>query len=131
MLYFKYTAFSIQLTAMKSLKEKIIRLSDEIAQQVYPLTYKFPREEKFALGDQLRRSIISVPANIIEGSARSGEKELKQFLNIAYSSLKEAKYLLYFAFKQGFIREKDYQIIKIKTDELSKLLYVFLQRLKK
>jgi len=115
----------------KSLKEKIIKLSDEIAQQVYPLTYKFPREEKFGLGDQLRRSIVSVPANIIEGSARAGDKELKQFLNIAYSSLKEAKYLLYFAFKQGFIREKDYRIIKIKTDELSKLLYVFLQKLRK
>jgi len=113
-----------------SLKEKIIKLSDEIAQQVYPLTYKFPREEKFALGDQLRRSIISVPANIIEGAARAGDKELKQFLNIAYSSLKEAKYLLYFAFKQGFIKEKDYLMIKTKTDELSKLLYVFLERLK-
>ena len=114
----------------QSLKEKLIKLSDEIAQQVYPLTYKFPCEERFALSDQLRRSIVSVPANIIEGSSRAGQKELRQFLSIAYGSLKEAKYLLYFALKQGFIKEKDYTPIKEKTDELSKLLFTFLKKLK-
>lgn len=113
----------------KSLKEKIITLSDELAQQVYPLTYKFPKHEMYALGDQLRRAIVSVPANTIEGSARTGSKELKQFLNIAYASLKEAKYLLYFAYKQNLIEEKDYLSIRPKAEELSKLLYVFVKKL--
>lgn len=113
----------------ESLKEKLITLSDKLAQEVYPLTYKFPKQEMYALGDQLRRSIVSVPANIIEGSARAGNKELKQFLNIAYGSLKEAKYLLYFAYKQNLIEEKDYLSVKPKTEELSKLLYVFMKKL--
>jgi len=113
-----------------TLKEKLIRISDEIAQEVYPLTYKFPREEKFVLGDQIRRAIISVPANVIEGFARAGSKELRQFINIAYASLKEAKYLLYFALKLGFISERDYSKVKPKLEDLSKLLYTFLQKLK-
>lgn len=106
-----------------TLKEKIIKLSDDLAQKVYPLTYKFPTEEKFALGDQIRRSIVSVPANIIEGSARGGKKEFKQFLDIAYASLKEAKYLIYFANKQKLINDSDYQKIKPLSEELSKLLF--------
>ena len=112
-----------------SLKEKLIQLSDELAQEVYPLTYKFPKQEMYALGDQLRRAIVSIPANIIEGSARAGNKELKQFLNIAYGSLKEAKYLLYFAYKQKLIEERDYLSVKTKAEELSKLLYVFIKKL--
>lgn len=113
-----------------SFKEKIIRLADEIAQSVYPLTYSFPQEDKFALGDQLRRAIISVPANIIEGFSRRGDKEHRQFLSIAYASLKEAKYLLYFAWKQRRIKDRDYSFTKDKTEELSKLLFTFLKTLK-
>ena len=113
-----------------TLKEKITRLSDELAQFVYPLTYKFPSEEKYALGDQIRRSIVSVPANIIEGSARGGKKEFKQFLDIAYASLKEAKYLIYFANKQKFISDADYSIFQPKSEELSKLLFSLIKALR-
>ena len=114
----------------QKLTDKIVNLSDELAQIVYPLTYKFPREETFALGDQLRRAIISVPANIIEGIARGGRKEKRQFFNIAYGSLKEAKYLIYFAYKQKLITEVDYKKTFEKSEELSKLLFSLLKILK-
>ena len=112
------------------LKEKLARLGDEIAQEVYPLTYKFPKEERFGLTSQLRRAIVSIPVNIIEGCNRLSDKEKKQFLNIAYGSLKEAQYLLYFVYKQGFISEKDYLRLKFKLDELGKLLFSFIRKLK-
>lgn len=112
------------------LKEKLAKLGDEIAQEVYPLTYKFPKEERFALANQLRRAAVSVPANIIEGCNRLGDKEKKRFLNIAYASLKEAQYLLYFAYKQEFVTEKDYIHPKQKMDELGKLLFSFIRKLK-
>ena len=114
-----------------SFRENLINLADELAHLVYPLTHKFPQEEKFALADQIRRAIVSVPANIIEGIARGGEKEKRQFINIAYGSLKEAKYLVYFAYKEKLIGEKDYQRIFPKFEELSKLLFSFLKVLKK
>ena len=109
----------------------MIGLADELAHLVYPLTYKFPREEKFALGDQIRRSVVSVPANLIEGIARGGEKEKRQFANIAYGSLKEAKYLVYFAYKESLITEVDYKRVSTKFENLSKLLFTFLKLLKK
>lgn len=112
-------------------RENLVSKSDELAHLVYPLTYKFPQEEKYALGDQIRRAIISVPTNLIEGIARGGEKEKRQFANIAYGSLKEAKYLCYFAYRAGLIKESDYRKILPKFEELSKLLFSFLKILKR
>lgn len=111
-------------------KDKIIKLADEIAQEVYPLTFKFPKSELFALGNQLRRATLSVPANLIEGYARRGEKEKRRFFNIAYASLAESKYLVYFAFKQGYITEVEYLDIKQKMEQLSKLLWSLLVKMK-
>ena len=111
-------------------RENLINLADELAHLVYPLTYKFPQQEKYALGDQIRRAVVSVPANLIEGIARGGEKEKRQFANIAYGSLKEVRYLVYFACKEGMISEKDYQKVLPKFEELSKLLFSFLKLLK-
>lgn len=106
-------------------------MADELAHMVYRLTYKFPREEKYALGDQLRRAIVSVPANIIEGIARGGDKEKGRFMSMAYASLKEAKYLIYFAYKEKMITNKDYEKANSKAEDLSKLLFSFLKVLKK
>lgn len=114
----------------EKLKDKIVRLADEFACVVYPLTLKFPKIEQFALASQLRRAVISVAANIIEGIARGGDRELKRFLNIAFASLAETKYLLKFANKQGYICEKDYQRIYEEGEELSKLLWSLITVLK-
>lgn len=111
-------------------RENLIKKADELAHLVYPLTYKFPQEEKYALGDQIRRAIVSVPANLIEGIARGGEREKRQFVNIAYGSLKEAKYLVYFAYKERLVSESGYRNLLPKFEELSKLLFSFLKILK-
>lgn len=112
-------------------RDSLIKKADELAHLVYPLTYKFPTEEKYALGDQIRRSIVSVPTNLTEGIARGGQKEIRHFANIAYGSLKEAKYLCDFAFKERLIQENIYIEVLPKFDELSKLLFTFLKILKR
>ncbi len=113
-----------------SFRENLVQKADELAHLVYPLTHKFPQEEKYALGDQIRRAIVSVPTNLIEGIARGGEKEKRQFANIAYGSLKEAKYLVYFAYGEKLVSENDYKSLLPKFEELSKLLFSFLKILK-
>ena len=119
-----------QTTGHLNFRENLITKADELAHLVYPLTHKFPQEEKYALGDQIRRAIVSVPTNLIEGIARGGEKEKRQFANIAYGSLKESKYLVYFAYKEKLVCESDYQKLLPKFEELSKLLFSFLKILK-
>lgn len=56
---------------------------------VYGIIKKFPMEERFALCDQLRRAVISIPSNIAEGCGRVSVKEQIHFMEIAYGSLME------------------------------------------
>lgn len=56
---------------------------------VYQFTLRLPDYEKYALGNQIRRAMISVTSNIAEGSGRFSYKEKIHFLEIAYGSLAE------------------------------------------
>ena len=111
-------------------REKLLGLADQLAQEIYQLTLDFPKIEMYALGDQLRRAIVSVPANITEGYARGTEKDKKRFLDIAFASLAEAKYLLYFSFKRGYFDERKYIKLKEKSEETSKMLWSLLLKVK-
>ena len=74
--------------------------------EVYLLTKQFPREERFALTSQLRRSSVSVPSNIAEGHARQGN-EFASYLSIARGSLAEAETQLLLAAKVGYIHREE------------------------
>src|SRR3989338_4650269 len=79
--------------------------ADELAHFVYDLTLLFPKDEQFALTSQLRRAVISVVANIIEGYGRYNKNEFRHFLSIALGSLSEVEYYLEFSFKRKYISQ--------------------------
>lgn len=62
-----------------------------------------PQEERYALSDQLRRAVISVPSNIVEGMNRMSDKEKSHFLEIAYASLMEVYCQIDIATDLGYI----------------------------
>jgi four helix bundle protein len=65
--------------------------------EIYRLSRKFPREETYGLTSQLRRSAVSIPANIAEGFKKKGRNDKLRFLNIAQGSLEETRYYLILA----------------------------------
>ena len=65
--------------------------------EVYALTKGFPREERYGLTSQLRRSAVSIPANIAEGFKKRGKADKVRYLNIAQGSLEESRYYLILA----------------------------------
>lgn len=72
---------------------------------VYALLRLFPKEEQYALCDQLRRAVVSVPSNIAEGMGRSSTKEQIHFMEIAFGSLNEVMCQLELAYELHFINE--------------------------
>jgi len=67
--------------------------------EVYTVTNKFPKTELYGLTSQIRRSVVSIPSNIAEGSSRKGTKEFMQFLWIANGSLSEFETQIEIAFR--------------------------------
>jgi len=102
----------------------------DVVKEIFLITLKFPQIYQFSIGEQLRRSTLSIPLNITEGNARESEKEKKQFLNFAYSSLKEVKYLLYFSKDIDLISEEVYKDIFKKIDEIGGLIYGLIKTLR-
>jgi hypothetical protein len=71
---------------------------------VYEESGQFPRTELYGLTSQLRRSAISVPANIAEGFRRRGRADKARMLNIAQGSIEECRYYLILARDLGYSR---------------------------
>lgn len=74
---------------------------------VYELTMKFPSKEQFALTDQIKRAVISIPSNIAEGMGRFSIKERIHFLDIANGSLTETMCQLEIAHLLAYISDED------------------------
>ncbi|HRG56155.1 MAG TPA: four helix bundle protein [Lacunisphaera sp.] len=83
------------------------RLADDLTVAVYEKTRTFPPEERYGLTGQLRRAASSVPANIVEGSARESQKDYLHFLHIARASLAEAQYFVHLAKRLGYFAPPD------------------------
>ena len=76
----------------------------DLVEHVYADTRTFPKEELFGLTAQMRRAAVSVPANIAEGAARSGSRELVRFLSIAEASLSELDTHVEIAIRLGYLK---------------------------
>ena len=86
-----------------------------LAADLYRACQDFPASERYALGRELWRSVLSVPSNIAEGAARGSKPELVRFLLIARGSLLELDTQLWLAFELGFVADRQPWTARIAT----------------
>lgn len=112
---------------------RVYQEAKQLVKDIYSLLETFPKFEVYALGDQLRRAVVSVPSNIAEGSGRSSVKEKVHFLEIAYGSLTETLCQLDIAHDLGYISDDEFsnekERIGIIGKQLSGLRASFLKQL--
>ena len=87
-------------------KLRVYNHAKELVVYVYQLLKLFPKEENYALCDQLRRAVISIPSNIAEGMGRTSIKEQIHFIEIAFGSLNEVMCQLEIAYELKFINKE-------------------------
>ena len=100
-----------------------------LVEAIYILTSSFPSDERFGLTQQLRRAAVPVPANIAEGFARNGSRELIHFLGIAAGSLSELDTLLDLGHRLGFCTIDDG--LRTQVDEVSGMLMALAASIRK
>jgi four helix bundle protein len=94
-----------------------------LALSIYKITEKFPKDEKYGLTLQIRRSALSVPTNIVEGYSRKSKREFAHFIDISLGSLAEIEYLLEFSLDLGYIDEINFKELEELIEEVGKLLW--------
>ncbi|MBG0763762.1 MAG: four helix bundle protein [Tissierellales bacterium] len=88
---------------------KIYQLSKELVLYNYNLVKKFPREEKYALVQQMNRAAVSIPSNIAEGTSRKSNKDKAHFINISYGSLMELICQMEIALELNYISDNEFE----------------------
>ena len=105
------------------------RKSMEVAREIYILIRKFPREEIYALSDQMRRCAVSIPSNIAEGQQRNSKNEFIQFIGYAQGSRGELQTQLLLAKDFGYLTEEEIEPVFYELKEIGKMLHVLAKSL--
>ena len=94
-----------------------------VARQVYLLVKKLPKEELYALSDQMRRSAISISSNIAEGQERKTPIEFARFISYAQGSRAELETQLILCLEIGYLTENEINPILSMLEEIGKMLH--------
>lgn len=103
--------------------------SMDLVDEVYKLTRLLPKEETFALSNQMRRACVSIPSNIAEGYERSTQKEYANFLTIARASRAELETQILICIRQGYFKKEDAQKALDLCNEIKKILTTILLKI--
>lgn len=103
----------------------------DLTVEIYRIVKFLPREETYALSDQMRRAAVSIPSNIAEGNGRTSTREYINFLSIARRSQTELETQLQICIRLKFFSESEAKVAFELCDELNRMLNALITSLRK
>ncbi len=118
------------MSDVKDYKDLIIwQKGMDIAEKCYYLTKNYPKDEIYGITQQIRRSAVSIPANIAEGYGRRYTKEYVKFLNIAQGSVNELETHLILSARVGLCTDDDLKEIMSLLQEEARMIIALIKKL--
>ena len=108
---------------MESYKDLIVwQKSMLLVKEIYSIVKLLPKEEQYALSDQMRRAAVSIPSNIAEGYGRASTNDYVRFLNIARGSKYELETQVHICVMLNYITKEQSASVFELTQEIGKML---------
>lgn len=101
-----------------------------LAKNVYIICQEISNDEKYGLISQIKRSSVSIPSNIAEGSGRNGSKEFNHFLAVALGSAFEMQTQLILVRELNLLPEEKINALLVEVSEIQRMIYSFKNNLK-
>lgn len=116
---------------IKSYRDLIVwKKSVTLVCDIYRVSARFPRDERFGLTAQLRRASVSIPSNIAEGHGRATRGEYLNALSVAYGSANEVQTLVLISQFLGFLNQEGSDQLMAEMDEIVRMLARLRSRLR-
>lgn len=116
---------------MKSFRDLLVwQKAMVLVEAVYSAAKEFPKHEMYALGDQVRRAAVSVPANIAEGYGMQSTQDYIRFLLIARGSLYEVQTHCELAARLSYLSPEVHEAIESKCAEIERMLSSLISKLR-
>jgi four helix bundle protein len=117
---------------MKDFKKLVVwQKAHELVLLVYRLTKKFPKEERFNLIDQMRRSATSIATNIAEGCGKYSQKDFVAYLQVSQGSSQEIEYLSILSKDLKYITVEEYDDLNSRINEVKAMLISLIQKVRR
>ena len=121
-----------QRSMLKNYKElKVSQRAYQLCLEIYKITKRFPKEERYGLTSQIRRAAVSVPSNIAEGYGRKTTSEYIRFLYIAYGSNCELETQILLSGDLGYIETGKLEILQEGIGEVERMLKALIKALER
>jgi len=115
---------------LKNYKDlKVWQKSYKLCLEIYRTTAKFPKEERYGLTSQIRRSAVSIPSNIAEGYGRKTTSDYIRFLYISYGSICELETQIYLSADLDLIAKVELDPLKQMIAEIERMLKTLIKSL--
>ncbi len=110
---------------------KVWQRSRLFARKLYTAIQSLPSQERYGLSSQIRRAVISIPANIAEGAGRNSDPDFSPFLDIALGSSYEVETLITLCFDLNFIDQDRFTKLVTELNEIQRMIHSLNERLRR